>query len=91
MQISFDNVANWFEGLLSGTKSREDADSWAWQAMQAQDSGSLEFTPATDEQRIWRGLTYLCGVDLLSAPGTYLHTADDIRTAYQRIKDGQLE
>ena len=82
---------NWFEDVLSGTSTREDSEIWAWQAIELLESGSLEFTPATDEQRIWRRLTYLHGIDLLSAPGTYLHTSEDIRTAYEALRNGQMD
>ncbi|MGB7371035.1 hypothetical protein [Erythrobacter sp.] len=86
MKISFDDVADRFENVLTGHFSRMDADRWAWQMVQADNSGSLQFIPAADRPRILRGLNYLLGIDLRSAPNTYLHTAEDIRHAYQHLK-----
>ncbi len=91
MKMTFQEVADRFEAVLSGTLSREDADRWAWHAMQAGDRNDLDFAPPSDEQRIWRGLTYLCGIDLPGeATGSYLHSDDDIRAAYGQISGAPL-
>lgn len=87
MQVSFDDVAQWFEGILSGSASREDADRWAWRAMQAAESGKLDYAPKSDKGRIWRGLTYLFGVDLPNEAGGYLHSVADIREAYEQLRN----
>ena len=88
MQITFADIAERFEGVLSGALSREDADSWAQQIMRADDEGAVQFEPRSDYERIWRGVTYMCGIDLRDGPDTYLHTPDDIRESYRRLRDG---
>ena len=87
MKLTFQDVADRFEAILSGTLSREDADRWAWHAMQAGDRNDLDFAPPSDEQRIWRGLTYLFGIDLPGeAIGSHLHSDDDVLDAYDQIR-----
>ena len=48
MKMTFQEVADRFEAVLSGTVSREDADRWAWQAMQAGDRNDLDFAPSSE-------------------------------------------
>lgn len=87
MRITFDDVAQRFEAVISGQISFEDADQWACSIMQGSDDGTLVFEPQSDRDRIWRGITYLRGVDLQSAPGTYLHTLDDVQEAFALINE----
>jgi hypothetical protein len=79
MEISVINICQIFRDLLSGRISREQADRWAYSVIQNEESGILTFSPPSDRQRIWAGVMYLYGVDLLVSPGVYLHSDDDIR------------
>jgi hypothetical protein len=88
MRVSFSDIASWYEGILSGTASREDADRWAWEATQAEDSGKLDYAPPEDKQRIWRGIAYLHGIDLPNETRSYLHSVEDIREAYEQLRHG---
>lgn len=86
MRVTFDDIADRFEGILSGELSREDADRWAAAVMQADEAGTVEFLPHQDLERIWRGLTYLLGVDMPDPTTTdYLHSLNDIRIEFTRI------
>lgn len=60
-----------------------------WKATHAEDGGKLDYAPPEDEQRIWRGISYLHGVEMPNETGGYLHSAEDIQEAYERIRVGQ--
>ena len=82
MRIRFDDVAQWFENVITRQVSFEDADRWAWSIIQAEDTGTLEYEPRSDKDRIWRGVTYLYGVDMQTAPGVYLHSIEDVKEKF---------
>lgn len=81
MEVRLEMVRRMFEDVLSGKISREEADRWAYSVMRSDELGDLTFTPSRDRERIWAGVMYLHGVDLMVAPGQYLHCDDDIRSA----------
>ena len=55
--------------------------------MQAEDNGELDYAPPEDERRIWSGLSYLNGIDMRNETCSYLHSIEDIRDAYERLRD----
>ncbi|TCK36366.1 hypothetical protein B0G84_5363 [Paraburkholderia sp. BL8N3] len=81
MKIDVQSVRRVFEEMLAGRMSREEADRWAYLVMQQEEAGTLIYLPSSDKERIWSGVTYLYGVDLMESPDEYLHTDEDIRTA----------
>lgn len=81
MNIDRQIVRAIFLDLLDGRISRAAADRWAYDVMQKADAGTLTFTPSADQERIWDAVTYLYGIDLMEAPGKYLHTDKDVETA----------
>jgi len=86
MKIRLSDIANKFEGVLSRTLAREEADRWAQSMMDADDAGNLEILPVADRDRIWRGLTYLHGIDLPHPDGSgFLHSLEDIFEAYSKL------
>lgn len=95
VKIQFRDVAARFEAILSGALSRDEADRWAWRMMQHEDNDDLEYLPTDDEERIWSGLTYIFGVNLQDGPPgldgapCYLHSAEDIYSAFNSIEAGQ--
>ena len=89
MKITFEDVAQRFEAVIAKRLSFDAADRWAWSVMLAEDAGTLEFEPESDEERIWRGVSYLHGIDMETAPGSYLYSVEDVREAFLRIRDGQ--
>ena len=80
--VSFHDVQKIFTLIISGKISRERADEWADSMLRESEYRSLVFSPTEDEQKIWRGIMYLLGVDLQVAPGEYLHSLDDIKQTY---------
>jgi hypothetical protein len=81
MEVTVGIVGQIFEDVLNGKISREEADRWARSVMQASEVETLTFSPSRDRKRIWAGVMYLNGVDLMIAPGQYLHTEEEIRDA----------
>jgi hypothetical protein len=45
MRITLADIANKFEGVLAETLTRDEADRWAWSMIEADEAGSLEFSP----------------------------------------------
>jgi hypothetical protein len=81
MEIDLETVRRVFCDVLDGRMTRETADRWAYSLVQQSDAGSLTYSPATAKTRIWEGIMYLYGIDIMEAPGEYLHTDEDIRMA----------
>src|SRR5262249_33728583 len=81
MEVSLQSVRRVFEDVLSGRILREQADRWAYAVVQEEETGVVTYSPARERERIWAGVMYLYGIDIMTAPGAYLHTDDDIRSA----------
>jgi hypothetical protein len=84
--ISIDEVKNVFQEVLDNKLTREDASAWAKKLQQAEDLGELTYNPKSDETAIWRGITYLLGIDLPNDQGSYLHSNEDIATFINSLK-----
>lgn len=79
MEITLFDVRKVFQDLLEGTITRETADRWAYGVVQAHEAQNVCFQPREDESRIWAGVMYLYGIDIMDAPDSYLHNEEDIR------------
>ena len=83
MKISLDEVNSKFDSLLSESVSREEISDWARETREAHDAGSLDFSPPSEQSRIWDAILYLEGVDLKVGPQEYLHSTGDFRTFFE--------
>ena len=81
MKITLKEVKKVFVDVLNGRMTREEADRWAYAVVHASESGNLVFSPKEDKKRIWDGIMYLYGIDMMENPNEYLHTEEDIRIA----------
>ncbi|MGB6398056.1 MAG: hypothetical protein WBF73_20565 [Bradyrhizobium sp.] len=81
MHVDLETVRRVFEGVLSGSISREQADRWAYAVVLQEETGVMTYSPARERERIWAGVMYLYGVDTMKAPGEYLHSDNDISEA----------
>lgn len=86
MNITLNEIRMIFNNLINEIISREDAAKWAQIRQQAEDAGQLEYEPPQEEDRIWKGIQYLLGVDLKEDPITYLHTVEDFISYYNQIQ-----
>lgn len=84
MDITIEAVRAVFHDVLHGYMTREAADRWAYSLIQESDAGTLTFIPTEEKSRIWAGIMYLYGIDIMETPGEYLHTEEDIRIAMQK-------
>lgn len=74
MQISLIEIRKKFDQLINEEVPREAIADWAKKRQEAEDDDRLEYDPPSDENRIWRAITYLMGVDLKDIDGSYLHS-----------------
>jgi hypothetical protein len=81
MHVDLETVRRVFEGVLSGSISRAQADRWAYAVVQQEETGVVTYSPPRERERIWAGVMYLYGVDTMKAPGEYLHSDNDISEA----------
>jgi hypothetical protein len=79
MELDLETVRQVFRDVLDGRMTRDAADRWAYGVMQLSEARSLTYSPPTAEDRIWDAVMYLYGIDLMVAPGEYLHNEEDIR------------
>lgn len=78
MQVSLEEVRQIFNSLINGEIDREHASEWALTRLFANDENDLEYEPKCEKERIWKGIVYLTGVDLLNGKeGDYFHCLED--------------
>ena len=83
MLLTIDDIKEIFTRLIDGNISREEADRWAYERIQASDSDSLEFDPVSDKLFLWSAVMYLFGVDMMISPGEYMHSLEDIKETFE--------
>jgi hypothetical protein len=89
LKVDLKTVREVFCGVLEGSMTSEVADRWANSLIHARELGDLIFDPPCDKASIWAGLMYLSGVDLMVAPGQYLHSREDIQIAMNERVGGR--
>lgn len=77
MKVSLDEIKSIFNDLIEEKKSREQVAFWASQRQFENDANKLEFELTYEKKKIWRGITYLMGVDLRDMDGDYLHSTEN--------------
>lgn len=84
MKITIDEIRKKFINLINDAESREDIANFAARAIEADDNGSLEIEEDIDD-KIWKSIIYLSGVDLLEGPNDYLHSKENFIDAMREI------
>jgi hypothetical protein len=75
-----EDIERTFEELLSGSRSREDADRWAGQWVYVGD-------PPRMPEAHWQALKRLAGCDLRHGPNLpYLHSDDQVRSWLEEFR-----
>ena len=64
MQITLIEIRKKFDQLINEDIPREAIAEWAKKRQEAEDDDQLEYDPPSEEDKIWRAITYLMGVDL---------------------------
>jgi hypothetical protein len=85
MTVTINDITKAFDDLIEGSKSKEEIAEYATKAMKCDDQGSLKMEPYSESVRIWRAITYLSGVDLMTAPETYFHCTEDFEIFRKEI------
>ncbi|MHC2298124.1 hypothetical protein [Rhizobium mongolense] len=84
MDIDLNQIRDKFDGLCSGSASREEVASFARRAIEADGTGTLHMEESY-EAKIWEAILYLSGADLMDVPGEYLHTVSDFENARREL------
>jgi hypothetical protein len=53
--------------------------------MQEDEIGTLELNPKEDRSKIFSGLTYLLGINLLESPGIYFHSLQNVKDEFNEL------
>lgn len=85
MILTLDLLKKIFLDVIERKKTFEDASAWAYEKMQAAEVGNLELDPSEDRSKIFSGLAYLLGVDLLESPGVYFYSIQNIRDEFDKL------
>jgi len=88
MEVDLQAVRRMFEDVLNGCMSREQADRWAYAVVKEEETGLVEYAPPRARERIWAGVMYLYGIDMMKAPNAYLHSNAEIREAMMASLSG---
>lgn len=83
MRLTLDDIKTIFTSLIRKDVSREYADRWAYEKIQAFDSDCLEFVPTSDEEMLWSDIQYLYGIDTKISPDKYMHSIDEIQSVFE--------
>ncbi len=86
MQIDIKAVRDVFRDVLAGRMTREAADRWANALVQQSEAGALSFVPESEKKRIWDGIMYLYGVDLMPASTTAADAGHASRHRWSRCR-----
>lgn len=84
MKLTLVDIKKVFSDVLQKKISFEEASNWASKIMQLDDSEELEYD-SEDSSKLFSGLTYLAGIDLMYPPGTYLHSMHNVENEYKDL------
>lgn len=82
MKLTLVEVKQVFLNVIEKKITFEDAANWASEIMRLDEIESLECDDK-DLSKIFDGLTYLSGVDIVYTPGFYLHSLQDVENKYK--------
>ena len=85
MLLTLNILKKVFLDVIEEKKTFEEASSWAYERIQENEVGKLELDSSEDRSKIFSGLTYLLGVDLLESPGEYFHSIQNVRDEFDEL------
>ena len=89
IKITKQEIVDVFDDLINHKMSKEDCSNYANHLMRLNDNRQLEFDPRKDEDKIWKGISYLLGVDLKDMDGSYLHSTENFINFLDSIKNDE--
>jgi hypothetical protein len=84
MLLNLDILKKFFLDVIEGKKTFEEASNWAQKRIQEDEIGELEY-PSEDITKIFSGLTYLLGVDMLEYSGEYFHSIQNVKDKFNKL------
>ncbi len=78
MEVTLDQVRSVFGDILQNRMTREEASVWAFSVISASDNDSLTLIPNEKKDKVWKGIVFLGGVDLIGISDGYLFNEEDI-------------
>jgi len=85
MLLTLDLLKRVFLDVINERKTFEEASAWAHKRIQEHETEKLEIYPFEDRSKIFSGLTYLLGIDLLESPGVYFHSIQNVRDEFDQL------
>jgi hypothetical protein len=67
-------VRTWLENLAAGRVSPSDANDWAMEYVLFDDR---QIYPQITDEVVWRGISWLCGADMMAGPDSPLYGRSD--------------
>jgi hypothetical protein len=78
IKVTLEDIQLKFDELVSGKVPWGNIANYAVSLTEANDRNELIIEPPWQKQKVWKGISYLTGVDLAGdKPGTYLHCVED--------------
>jgi hypothetical protein len=84
MKLTVFELKQVFLNVIDEKISFEDASNWAFEMFELEDEEKLEYEDQ-DSQKIFEGLSFLHGLDLLVKPDSYLHSMKDVQIKFAKI------
>jgi hypothetical protein len=81
--LTISDIKEIFTRLINDEITRDTADRWVYERMQAFDANLLEFNPVSDEKLSWSAIEYLYGINTRISPNEYLHSMEEIKEAFE--------
>ena len=78
IKITVADVKQVFNDIIQKKITFEEASNWAFKINKLDETKQLEYN-SKDFRKIFKGINFLMGVDLLSSPGTYQYSIDDVK------------
>jgi len=85
MNVTLKDISRAFDELCAETCSREQISKLAVKAIEADDLGVLNMEKPHDD-KIWKSIIYLSGVDMKTDEENYLHSISDFLKARKTLE-----
>ena len=91
MLLTLNHLKKIFLEVIEKKKTFEEASAWAYERIQENEVGKLDLDSSEDRSKIFSGLTYLIGVDLLESPGVYFYSIQNVRDEFDNLFNKKID
>lgn len=85
MLLTLNFLKKVFLDVIEEKKTFEEVSAWAYERILENEIGNLELDSSEDRSKIFSGLTYLLGVDLLESPGVYFYSMQNVKDEFDKL------